>query len=69
MRISVATGLLTVVAAEMIGAQTGVGAFVLLQGSLMRSDLLLAGVVTIAALGLTTGSIISMIETRLFKWR
>ena len=44
-RISASVALLLVVAAEMIGAQHGIGAFVLAAGNLMQTDQLLAGVV------------------------
>jgi NitT/TauT family transport system permease protein len=44
-RISIAIGIVLLVAAEMIGAQWGIGALVLAAGSLMQTDLLLAGVV------------------------
>ena len=44
-RISASVALLLVVAAEMIGAQYGIGAFVLTAGNLMQTDQLLAGVV------------------------
>lgn len=69
MRISISTGILTMVASEMIAAQNGLGAFVLLQGSLMRSDYLLAGVVVIASFGLTAGVLLSVLEKFLFRWR
>jgi ABC-type nitrate/sulfonate/bicarbonate transport system permease component len=69
MRISIATALLLVVAAEMIGAENGIGAFVMLAGNLMRSDQLLAGVVVISILGLLIGVVLSALEKSLFRWR
>lgn len=69
MRISITSALLTMVAAEMIGASTGLGAFVLLQGNLMRSDTLLAGVLVISLLGFFASSLLSLAERILFKWR
>jgi NitT/TauT family transport system permease protein len=68
-RISVATSLLVLIAAEMIGAKYGLGAFILLSGNLMRSDHLLAGVVVISILGLTVGFILTRLEKLLFQWR
>lgn len=68
-RISVASALLLVVAAEMIGAQSGVGAFLLTAGNLMRSDELMAGVVILSALGLGFGALVSAIERRFLDWR
>lgn len=68
-RISVASALLLVVAAEMIGAQFGVGAFLLTAGNLMRSDDLMAGVAVLSALGLGFGALLSAIEKRFLDWR
>ena len=68
-RISAATALLLVVAAEMIGAQQGIGAFVLKTGNLMQTDQLMAGVVVLAVLGLLIGWGLSTLERRLLRWR
>jgi NitT/TauT family transport system permease protein len=68
-RISAATALLLVVSAEMIGAQVGIGAFVLQAGDLMQTDRLLAGVVILSLLGLAIGRGISFLERRFLKWR
>ncbi len=50
-RISASVALLLVVAAEMIGAQYGIGAFVLQAGNLMQTDQLMAGVVMLSVAG------------------
>lgn len=68
-RITASVGLLLLVAAEMIGAQFGIGAFVLTQGQLMQTDALLAGVCVISILGLLIGAGLSQLEKRLLKWR
>jgi ABC-type nitrate/sulfonate/bicarbonate transport system permease component len=68
-RISASTALLLVVAAEMIGAQDGIGAFVLAAGNLMQTDRLMAGVVVLSLLGLAIGGLLSEIEKRLLRWR
>jgi ABC-type nitrate/sulfonate/bicarbonate transport system permease component len=68
-RISASTALLLVVAAEMIGAQDGIGAFVLAEGNLMQTDRLMAGVVVLSLLGLGIGTLLSAIEKRLLRWR
>jgi len=68
-RISAATALLLVVAAEMIGAQEGIGGFINTAGNLNRADQLLAGVVVLAALGLVIGGLLSRLERNLLKWR
>ncbi|OJY01658.1 MAG: ABC transporter permease [Rhizobiales bacterium 62-17] len=69
LRISFSTALLLVVAAEMIGADRGIGAFVLTAGNLMQTDQLLAGVITISLLGLATGTLVSALERLLLRWR
>ena len=68
-RISASVALLLVVAAEMIGAQQGIGAFVLMAGSLMQTDQLLAGVVMLSALGLLIAWGLGMLERAMLKWR
>jgi NitT/TauT family transport system permease protein len=68
-RISAATALLLVVAAEMIGAQEGIGGFINEQGNLNLPDRLLAGVMVLAVLGLIIGWFLSRLERRLLKWR
>lgn len=68
-RISASVALLLVVAAEMIGAQQGIGAFVLTAGSLMQTDQLLAGVVMLSVLGLLIAWGLGMLERSMLKWR
>jgi NitT/TauT family transport system permease protein len=68
-RISASTALLLVVAAEMIGAQRGIGAFVLTAGNLMQTDQLMAGVATLSLLGLLIGALLSALERWLLRWR
>jgi len=68
-RISVSTALLLVVSAEMIGAQFGVGAFLLTAGNLMQTDDLMAGVVILSILGLSFGTALSMLEKTFLSWR
>jgi ABC-type nitrate/sulfonate/bicarbonate transport system permease component len=68
-RISASIALLLVVAAEMIGAQQGIGAFVLAAGNLMQTDQLMAGVVVLSVLGLLIGTLLSALERRLLRWR
>jgi NitT/TauT family transport system permease protein len=68
-RITASIALLLVVSAEMIGAEYGIGAFVLQAGNLMQTDQLLAGVVLLSLFGLAVGKLIGMLETRLLHWR
>jgi ABC-type nitrate/sulfonate/bicarbonate transport system permease component len=46
----------------MIGAQFGIGAFVLQAGNLMQTDQLLAGVVVLSVFGLVVGKLINLLE-------
>ena len=68
-RISIATALLLVVTAEMIGAQFGIGAFLLTAGNLMQTDDLMAGVVILSILGLALGAILTVLEKTFLSWR
>jgi ABC-type nitrate/sulfonate/bicarbonate transport system permease component len=68
-RITASVALLLVVSAEMIGAEFGIGAFVLQAGNLMQTDRLLAGVVILSLFGLTVGRLINWLEMRLLHWR
>jgi NitT/TauT family transport system permease protein len=68
-RITASIALLLVVSAEMIGAEYGIGAFVLQAGNLMQTDQLLAGVVILSLFGLAVGWLINRLERRLLHWR
>lgn len=68
-RITASIALLLVVSAEMIGAEYGIGAFVLQAGNLMQTDQLLAGVVILSLFGLAVGRLINWLEVRLLRWR
>jgi len=68
-RISSSIALILVVAAEMIGADTGIGAFVLAAGNLMQTDQLVAGVVLLSVLGLMVSWLLSRAEKALLRWR
>jgi NitT/TauT family transport system permease protein len=68
-RITASVALLLVVSAEMIGAEFGIGAFVLQAGNLMQTDQLLAGVVMLSLFGLAVGKLINLLEARLLHWR
>jgi NitT/TauT family transport system permease protein len=68
-RITASVALLLVVAAEMIGATYGIGAFVLAAGNLMQTDQLLAGVVMLSVLGLLISWGLGTIERSVLRWR
>ncbi|MEP6147414.1 MAG: ABC transporter permease subunit, partial [Nisaea sp.] len=68
-RISAAIAIVLLVAAEMIGAEFGVGAYILMAGSLMAMDQLIAGVAILSTIGLTVSWIIGRTEKALLRWR
>jgi ABC-type nitrate/sulfonate/bicarbonate transport system permease component len=68
-RITASIGLILLVSAEMIGAEHGIGAFILQAGNLMQTDQLLAGVVMLSVLGLLVGAGLNRLERRLLRWR
>jgi NitT/TauT family transport system permease protein len=68
-RISASIAIILLVAAEMIGAEFGVGAYILLAGSLMATDQLIAGVALLSVMGLTVAWIIGKAEKYLLRWR
>lgn len=68
-RVSASIAIVLLVAAEMIGAEYGIGAYVLLAGSLMATDQLIAGVALLSILGLTVAWLIGRAEKHFLNWR
>lgn len=68
-RITVSIAIVLLVAAEMIGAEKGIGAFVLAAGNLYDTDNLLAGIVLLSAMGLAASWVIGRLEKWLLRWR
>lgn len=68
-RISASIAIILLVAAEMIGAEYGIGAYILLAGNLMAMDQLVAGVTILSLMGLTVSWIIGRLEKILLRWR
>ena len=69
LRVSLAIGIILLVAAEMLGAEYGIGAYILTAGSLYDLERLFAGVVVLSALGVLTSWSIGLLEKRLLRWR
>ena len=69
MRISASIAMVLLVAAEMIGAEFGVGAYILMAGSLFAINQLSAGVVILSLTGLCVAWGIGRIEQRVLAWR
>ena len=68
-RITTSIALILLVAAEMIGARYGIGAFILSAGNLFQTDQLLAGVIMLSVAGLVFARGITFLERRLLAWR
>lgn len=68
-RISASIAIVLLVAAEMIGAQFGIGAYILTAGAIFATDQLIAGVAMLSVLGLTIGWLIGIAERRFLAWR
>jgi ABC-type nitrate/sulfonate/bicarbonate transport system permease component len=69
LRISASIAIVLLAAAEMIGADYGIGAYILMAGALFATDKLIAGVAILAVLGLTIGWLIGRAERFLLSWR
>ncbi|MGH7152916.1 MAG: ABC transporter permease [Acetobacteraceae bacterium] len=68
-RITVSIAIVLLVAAEMIGAERGIGAFVLSAGNLYDTEALLAGIVVLSLMGLVSSWVIGWLERVLLSWR
>ena len=69
LRISLAIAIILLVAAEMLGAEYGIGAYILQAGSLYDLERLFAGVVILSLLGVLLNTTIAWIERRVLIWR
>ncbi|MBM7069574.1 ABC transporter permease [Actibacterium sp. 188UL27-1] len=69
LRISLAIAIILLVAAEMLGAEYGIGAYILEAGSLYDLERLFAGVVILSILGVIVSFLIGLIERRVLRWR
>ena len=68
-RVTSGIAIILLVAAEMIGADEGIGAFVLQAGNLYDTDNLLAGIVVLSLLGLGMAWVLGRLERWLLGWR
>jgi ABC-type nitrate/sulfonate/bicarbonate transport system permease component len=68
-RISASIAIILLVAAEMIGAEFGVGAYILMAGALFATEQLIAGVALLSVIGLAVGWLIGRLERWFLNWR
>ncbi len=69
LRISLAIAIILLVAAEMLGAEYGIGAYILEAGSLYDLERLFVGVAILSLLGIGVSAVIGAVERYLLKWR
>ena len=69
LRISLAIAIILLVAAEMLGAEFGIGAYILIAGSLYDLERLFAGVTILSLLGITVNVLVTFLEQKILKWR
>lgn len=68
-RISASIAIVLLVAAEMIGARYGIGAYILTAGALFAIDKLIAGVILLSVIGLVIAWLIGRAEKHFLDWR
>ncbi|MBD7991786.1 MULTISPECIES: ABC transporter permease [Ochrobactrum] len=69
LRVSISIAIILLVAAEMLGAQFGIGSYILEAGSLYDLEKLFAGVTILSVLGLIVNAVIAQIERHFLNWR
>ena len=69
MRIGLGFGWSTLVAAEMVAAQQGLGQMVLNASSFLRTDIMLVGIVVIGAIAYSFDLLMRWLESRLVPWK
>ncbi|EEX84394.1 binding-protein-dependent transport system inner membrane component [Brucella abortus bv. 3 str. Tulya] len=69
LRVSISIAIILLVAAEMLGAQYGVGSYILETGSLYDLEKLFAGVAILSVMGLIVNVVIGWVERRFLNWR
>ncbi|TBW33779.1 ABC transporter permease [Siculibacillus lacustris] len=69
LRVSISIGIILLAAAEMLGAEFGVGAYILEAGSLYDLERLFTGVALLSILGLIVSRAITAVENRFLDWR
>ena len=69
LRISLAIAIILLTAAEMIGAEYGIGAYILQAGALYDLERLFAGVTILSILGVTLSYVLGKVEAKVLRWR
>ena len=69
LRLAVGGGWLTVVTAEMIAVKSGLGYMILNAQLTFRSDLIIAGIIVIGAIGLLADQAVRMVRAHVCRWQ
>lgn len=69
LRLALGAGWLTVVTAEMIAVKSGLGYMIMYAQVIFKSELILAGIITIGLIGLGFDQAIAVVRRRLFRWQ
>lgn len=69
LRVSLAIAIILLVAAEMLGAEHGIGAYILQAGSLYDLERLFAGVTILSLLGVLLSTAVGLVEKHVLGWR
>ena len=69
LRLAVGAGWLTVVTAEMIAVKSGLGYMILNAQLTFRSDLIIAGIIVIGAIGLLADQLVRLVRAYVCRWQ
>lgn len=69
LRLAVGAGWLTVVTAEMIAVKSGLGYMILNAQLTFRSDLIIAGIIVIGAIGLLADQLVRLARSHVCRWQ
>ena len=69
LKIGIGMAWMSLIAAELIGAQSGLGYFIQINRLLLRTDRIIAGMIIIGLLGLLLNQFIKIIEKKCLFWR
>lgn len=69
LKVGIGMAWMSVIAAELIGAQSGLGYFIQLNRLLLRTDNIIAGMIIIGAVGYSLVKLLSLVERRMIPWK
>ena len=68
LRLGLGFAWVVIVVGEMTGVQTGLGAIIMEARQLSRTEIVIAGMVTIGLLGFASDQLVQMLGRRLLRW-